>query len=400
MKKLKTFFKLAVTISVTAISAQNQGSANGAAGVGFKNVDDFLRELDEESHYLDIATEMVQAENRFLDELETDKVYSEEELVNALVRMYNANCDGDIMCINFNEQFEKKCKTEGLPEKFKDIALEVAKQYQKEDNEFVNDYSGSGFEDHQTSLDRQINCESPDCKVPQPLWGIWDYGCWCNFGVNLMTGNGAPVNEFDAACKKLQQCQRCTVWDNDCDPRYQEYNAQFGWMISQESLYADCKKQNLGDDCAISSCCCELQLIADILNLMWSSVVYDPTFKHSNGWDRDLHCGIKNNDNNDNGNGDNDNNPDPNGPNPGNLDPGSPGDGSDPDIPKKECCGLYPNRFMYNTNSMACCHDKLVYNAFTQECCADGSSAGIGMCPMNRRKRHARKNEKVKKRKK
>ena len=80
MKKLKTFFKLAVTISVTAISAQNQGSANGAAGVGFKNVDDFLRELDEESHYLDIATEMVQAENRFLDELETDKVYRYQNL--------------------------------------------------------------------------------------------------------------------------------------------------------------------------------------------------------------------------------------------------------------------------------------------------------------------------------
>jgi len=80
----------------------------------------------------------------------------------------------------------------------------------------------------------------------QPIWG---YGCWCNFGENLMQGSGKPQDAYDHICQSMQMCMRCAVMDsaeneeNDgyCDPLVDSYNATIQWfgMKGQESLMAD-----------------------------------------------------------------------------------------------------------------------------------------------------------------
>lgn len=202
---------------------------------------------------------------------------------------------------------------------------------------------------------RELNCG--DCAVPVPLWGIWDYGCWCNFGDNLMTGFGDPVNSYDAACKKFQLCFRCTVEDDNCDPSTLVYSVSFSWLASAEALMADCTSLNGGDPCKTHACCCEMNLINNILTLLWSEDHYDPQYKHSSGWEKPDTC-LKNNDG------------------------GGTGEGRD-----FQCCGVYPDRIMYNADHMQCCGGLSVYNPMTHECCGYGEVHGAGNCPMTRRKK-------------
>jgi len=200
--------------------------------------------------------------------------------------------------------------------------------------------------------------------IPLPLQAIWGYGCWCNFGASLMTGSGEPVNFLDGFCKNMQLCLKCGVIDSKncpdaennfevCDPKTQDYAAEFSKLPSAESILADCTDLNAGNECAINSCCCELKLIADIISLITSSQVFDPNYKHSLGsFNPNESCG-------------------PNTPN-------GYGNGSN-----KDCCGEYPFRFPYKTNKMNCCiEDDTIYNPMMYTCCPFGVGVQtLGSCP-------------------
>ena len=56
-------------------------------------------------------------------------------------------------------------------------------------------------------------CPLGGCQSQFDLSGIDGYGCWCNFGAQLTSGHGSPVNIFDDICKAFQLCLRCVKFD-------------------------------------------------------------------------------------------------------------------------------------------------------------------------------------------
>lgn len=202
---------------------------------------------------------------------------------------------------------------------------------------------------------RTINkniCKNEKCEVPLTLSGIWGYGCWCNFGYNLLEGQGRPVNEYDEICKKMQLCLRCAkidgVEDNyKCNPKTQDYNADFGWMPKNEAILSDCTTNNENDVCAQHVCTCELALINDLLNVMWSGVVFDDSYKHDNGWSPDE---------------------------PGRCEKSATGDGQ-----LKSCCGYYPERSPYGGDIECCEESQQRFNPYIHQCCGSMGVYGIGV---------------------
>jgi len=203
--------------------------------------------------------------------------------------------------------------------------------------------------DPSSTQDRELNCQDANCKVPITLSGIWGYGCWCNFGVDLMKGNGLPMNEFDNVCKNMQLCLRCARMDGtdeneECDPKTQDYNAAFSWFPTQNSLGSDCSSQNNNHKCSSRVCTCEIQLINDLMNLIWSGIRYSPIYQTSTNpsgtgtFSQNTECEITN--------------------------------GPNSDI---QCCGKYPFRYTYNNLEKDCCEaSQEVFNPVSEECCPNG----------------------------
>ena len=80
----------------------------------------------------------------------------------------------------------------------------------------------------ESTFDRSVNCPSGGCAIPIQLSHIWGYGCWCNFGDELLEGSYHPVNAYDEVCRNLQQCLKCAIkdaqtGDYECDPKTKEY---------------------------------------------------------------------------------------------------------------------------------------------------------------------------------
>jgi len=199
-----------------------------------------------------------------------------------------------------------------------------------------------------------LNCQD-NCNVPVSLAGIWGYGCWCNFGADLMEGNGAPVNGHDTICQRMQQCLRCAKIDgasegNSCDPKTKSYTAEFT-MNPNMSLDAACESQNGDDFCAIRVCTCEMKLVADLVDYIFTGQGYDPNFRHpeiGGDFDQGKEC-------------------------PTHSKPGSPSN--------TVCCGGYPSRVPYSTNgSKDCCNNREVYSVVHQQCCDDGVFALGATC--------------------
>lgn len=199
----------------------------------------------------------------------------------------------------------------------------------------------------------QNKCFQGKCQVPITLSGIWDYGCWCNFGENLLDGSGQAVSEYDEICKKLQLCLRCSKIDNEsletCDPKTTDYEVDFGWLKSEQAILSDCTKNNPNSYCQQNVCTCEMNLISSLLNLMWSGVVYEDKFKHEKGWDPNL---------------------------PGRCEKAK----NVGQVNKvKACCGYYPNRMPYG-GDLECCEEVQVrYNPYVSTCCGGLGVYGIGV---------------------
>lgn len=204
-----------------------------------------------------------------------------------------------------------------------------------------------------------FNChdsETSHCDISIDLRGIWQYGCWCNFGNSLMNGKGAPVSKHDEACKRMQQCLRCAEIDGvnggyDCNPRATSYNSTYGQSNNGNSFNSGCAAVNPDNLCGAHVCTCETQLINDILALVWEMNAYDPTPRHTDN------------------------------PFGGDFDPSEkcfaePGEG------EVGCCGSYPFRSTFNTQRRSCCEaNQRMYNPVESKCCDNGIfSVGDGVC--------------------
>jgi len=211
----------------------------------------------------------------------------------------------------------------------------------------------------QTSLTRNINmngeprsCRSAStgkkseknkkgCEAVLPI--NLNYGCWCHAdSTDIFKGKGQHIDEFDKACKMYKQCLRCVRHDSRsngevCDPGTQKYFTENS--RTKDGVLAECSAMN-DNNCAINTCCCEVEYIRTVLKLfMIDGVKLDRTKYHSsNKFNYENQC-------------------------TSNAGPGP-----------TECCGIYPHRRMYNTASRECCENKSVFDPVTHVCCDDGTT--------------------------
>lgn len=196
---------------------------------------------------------------------------------------------------------------------------------------------------------RTITGAPTTCTVLLPMLAL-DYGCWCHANAqDIFAGRGAPVDEFDNACKLLAQCMRCTKLDaiansQVCDPGSQSYMTMNTMVGQGGEVQAECLDavDDPNNDCAVHTCCCELEYTRRILELFLSEMrALNPVFKHDVFDPNDENnCGRANN-----------------GP------------------VARECCGEYPHRRVYNSNIAGCCGNTKIYSLVDRVCCDDGTVA-------------------------
>lgn len=196
------------------------------------------------------------------------------------------------------------------------------------------------------------------CDTFLPLDAIWEYGCWCYFSEDAGSGSGPIMDELDGVCQELQKCYRCSRLDSlqdseICHPGTQEYIAgkKNTLFINEEAILLDCSTHNPGNNCAIHTCTCETQFLANLLKLFFSGHLFD-----FNQYDRAVwseHKAVcKNHKYN------------------------------KPAV--MECCGYYPNRQPYNIESgnQSCCNGESLFFPGQSKCC-DGQvvpKAGSDTC--------------------
>lgn len=216
-----------------------------------------------------------------------------------------------------------------------------------------NGVDPSEFVNNDISGERAINnCESPTCTIPLTLSGIWGYGCWCHFGSRIGQGKGAAVNPMDSVCERMQKCLRCAEFDaanaDDpylCDIQTVNYNSTFSNANNVNAIAAGCSERNPNSLCSVHVCTCEMQMINEILGLMWQSYTYDPAFRHAsnpNGGTFDFSASCRSN----TGSGGND--------------------------VETQCCGKYPSRSPFHKADKECCEaTQTIFNPIESECCAN-----------------------------
>ena len=153
---------------------------------------------------------------------------------------------------------------------------------------------------------------------------------------------------------------RCVEKDNVqtfCDPSNVTYVTPMNILPDEQSIQLKCTELNPDNECAQNTCCCEMDLLAELLEALWSQIKYDDTFLHENGWDREENCvGVQN----------------------GGTGSGPSGGGnSNHDA---VCCGIYPNRIPFRMeNGQDCCENSGIYNPLLNECC-DNQVRDLGSC--------------------
>lgn len=196
------------------------------------------------------------------------------------------------------------------------------------------------------------------CEAVLPL--NLNYGCWCHAdNTDIFKGKGQHVDEFDKACKMYKQCLRCVKHDSRsagevCDPGTVSYSTE--GHRSKEGIHMECSRSNT-DNCAINTCCCEVEYVRTILRLfVFEGIKLNNKMYHSK-FDHEHQC------------------------------EGKAGNGH-----TNECCGYYPHRRMYNTQGKQCCLNNTVFDPYTHVCCDDGSTASsVNECgsPVRKRKRRS-----------
>lgn len=235
---------------------------------------------------------------------------------------------------NFRENF---CATGALiteykpPDLFKNAADYVS---------FVQEYRQTCLVNlGRTSCDRNLGCSGS-----WNIQGIFQYGCWCNFGSKLLTGQGKPVNIFDEICKDYQLCLRCARIDGKedgykCNPKKEMFSAK----ISSNQTVTCSTNQNT---CSSHVCSCNYDFFSRLVVLLWKKKdTYDSSYLHKNGFDVEEICLKK----------------------PGNV--------------AKKCCGEYPKRKPFPLNGKyQCCQEKKLYETGSDVCCENGFVSNNGIC--------------------
>lgn len=195
-------------------------------------------------------------------------------------------------------------------------------------------------------------CKNGKCIIPLDLSSAWNYGCWCSFGKLLMTGQGQAVNELDQICKNMQLCLRCAEEDainqgETCDPKTQSFTSVFSAAFGSKGIVATCTDSN-PTHCARNTCMCQTQLLADMIQLIFTGYRHDLSYLEGN-FDR------------------NDPNSCPRSKTQEGLD--------------TECCGYYPARKPFSLNGIReCCdNDQNIFSNLSHKCC-DSGVREIGMC--------------------
>lgn len=186
------------------------------------------------------------------------------------------------------------------------------------------------------------------------LMPFWGYGCWCNFDKADFQGRGTPVDEADRLCRDASLCFECATIDGDaenakCNPYNQDYtstvvrNPKTPNTLSGISFTCPWDKNNF-DSCSVRTCLCELNFISKIWSMMIAGGAVNNDYKHSNGkFDVAAQCQSNSN----------------------------PHD--------KKCCGTYPDRKPFNSESNECCHDTRIYSPGLSKCCVGGKTVSHGV---------------------
>jgi len=211
------------------------------------------------------------------------------------------------------------------------------------------------------NIDRNLGCSGVGCKVNLSLSGIWEYGCWCSFGPQLLNGGGTPVSPHDEFCMSMTKCLRCAEADTaGCDAITTTYDiaADFNPDNGQQALEAACDAVNGNDPCKTHVCMCETNLLSSIVNAVWDGVVYDASFLHGQDFDTSQcsHSG---------------------------GDGGGTGSGGSTDNDPKDCCGFYPDRvpFVANNGRKCCSVDQVFFSELDSQCCSNGVQLLGNPCP-------------------
>jgi len=157
------------------------------------------------------------------------------------------------------------------------------------------------------------------------------YGCFCYFDENHTKGSGNPKNTIDERCLALHQGYSCAKIDGECD---EPWTANYITSVGFGQLYSTTSAEQIAvEQCtAYGNTGCELRACITEVNFAVSmfrdvSVIqgsYDTTLLHSNGFNTATECPKK-------------------APTAGGV----------------SCCGDYPNRAPFKTNT----------NTFTRDCC-------------------------------
>jgi len=209
------------------------------------------------------------------------------------------------------------------------------------------DIGGEKYENYQGFCGLKSLCPPGGCVSMFNIDRIDGYGCWCNFEENLMEGSANPVNVYDSLCRKFQLCLRCAKIDGKnegygCNPKTESWLGK-----GDQSFSTDCSSHN-GGLCGESVCSCAVNFIQRVFELLWVvPSVYEPAYKHENGFDKVASCPPSEHPRND-----------------------------------VQCCGYWPDRFPYGGFSdKECCDQRQLYNPVSQICCNDGSVKNTGqMC--------------------
>jgi len=178
------------------------------------------------------------------------------------------------------------------------------------------------------------------------------YGCHCfPGGTKAAGGVGPAVDALDSLCKKLYKCHKCIQIEFGVDA-VDVNDGRYTWALNDDGTLNCDKNQN--NPARKALCQCDREYAYEMKNV-WTDDGFNEYYWLSNRnarqggtFDYDATCVANNN-----------------------------GSGAAAD----QCCGsAFPNKEPFDSTQRACCNSDSVYNIFTQECCTDGTVAGIGSC--------------------
>ena len=224
---------------------------------------------------------------------------------------------------------------------------------------------------------QNANIDESDRKIMElfTISAIANYGCWCRFS-NYRPYKGPTQDPIDQTCKTWYQNYDCMGFDYNAtcntDVEYVDAITSVFQPLSPSTDYVtECQNRN-ADPCAATACAVDSSFIRDIFNFLTDNTL-NMTLSGFYGFDGS-ECGYRTNVVDDSSTIP---------PVPFTTQPpqSNPAGVTVTAVAQNDCCGSYPTRFPYKTNSgqKACCGQS-TYSTGLLECCPNESTALIGAC--------------------